>query len=371
MCVNPRTLDNGLLVSCRECWQCRETYISDWVGRCIAEAEDAAATHLVTLTYGGGDHIDARVLNYDHVRAYLKKIRSAGYPVRYFCVGEYGSTKGRAHWHMLLFWQGEMPKLTEQFMDPTEAGSDHSIRMNWSYNQYFWPHGHSKYEVAEVSGARYVMKYMQKDFRDPENDAEYGMSSHPLLGWRYYKRLAKQYVDQQLAPQDKLYRFRDVRTKQDRPVEFYMSRNVWLFFCQQYLLEWRSQYGDAHRPTSPMLDDYEDLIAKRVRDAVEPALEMAPHMREPLKPWVCPRTGRRYHDGDTQAPVGWSTTLQAWYYPAEPEVGVPVLFWSFNDSGEPAWQSVIRTAAWAERRRAELELRKASGKTYETESRGR
>lgn len=351
MCVTPIVLDNGLIVSCRVCWQCREVYLADWTGRCIAESQDATETHLATLTYGGGDHIDSRILNYEHVRKYLKKIRNDGFKVRYFCVGEYGSAKGRAHWHLLLFWQGKVPK----------------YKMNWSEDQEFWPHGHSKYELGDAGAARYVMKYMTKDFSDPEYVGEYGMSSHPMLGYRWFARFAQKHVDQGLAPQTKLYWFQDVLKKDGYAKEFHMSRNVWMYFCETYLRVWATRFPGKHRPSSPMLDEYEDLVAKR--DApVE--LRRDASFIPPGKPWLCPVNGHRYRDGDIETPVGWSETLRHWFYPVFPQPGILPVFWSFDENGERAWQSVIRTEAWAERRRAVLELQSASGKSYLTESRG-
>lgn len=367
MCVNPRVLDSGLLVSCRECWQCRETYISDWAGRCTAESQDAVATHLVTLTYGGGDHVDARVLNYQHVRTYLRAIRDSGHAIRYFCVGEYGSTKARAHWHLLLFWQNTLPKIQDGFMPP-EAKLKNEIRLDWSCEQMYWPHGHSKYEVAEHQAARYVMKYMQKDFRDAENHSEYGMSTKPMLGYRFFARQAQLYVDAQLAPQDRIYRIPDVRNKRNNQLtEFYMSRNVWLYFCQTYLDAWYRAYPGRHRPTSPILDDYEDLIAKRARP--DP-LQYPPQVRAAQRPWIDPRSGRRYRDGDIEAPVGWNSVLQLYFYPAELEAHIPVLYWTFDGEGRPSWQKDIVTAAQAENRRAVSELRKESVRSYRDQSKG-
>lgn len=350
MCVKPNNV-NGLLVSCRECWQCIEVYKSDWTGRCIAESEDALQTHLVTLTYNGGDHLDARILNYEHIRQYFRNIRNKGHKVRYFCVGEYGALKGRAHWHALLFWQSPPPIHT----------------LNWAGIFPFWDHGNSLYEKGSSAAARYIMKYMTKNFSDPEFIGEYGMSSHPLLGHKFYRRLAGDYVKAGLAPQDKKYRFPEVTNNRGNIVEFHMSRNVWLFFCQQYLEQWFIANPGKHRPTSPMLDDYEDLMASRT--SVRP-LMFKPLSREPGIPWLCPRTGREYRDADTRAPIGWSDTLRVWFYPATPEPGVMTKYWSFSDEGKRTWRNEIRTEAWAERRQAVSELRKLSGQTYETLSRG-
>ena len=123
MCLNPILLPNGQEVACHQCWQCVRRRIDDWQGRCIAESLTSRAAHVVTLTYGrdrrygAADHLQAAVLTYSDVQRFLKHLRGYGdraakkHPVRYFCCGEYGHMKGRAHWHCLLFWQGEVPDI--------------------------------------------------------------------------------------------------------------------------------------------------------------------------------------------------------------------------------------------------------------------
>ena len=81
----------------------------DWQGRCIAEAATAKAAFAVTLTYGRdamGEKLHERavVMTYSDVQRYLKLLRRHRYTVRYFCAGEFGSEKGRVHWHIILFF---------------------------------------------------------------------------------------------------------------------------------------------------------------------------------------------------------------------------------------------------------------------------
>ena len=152
MCLSPLKISDVGWVACRECWQCRERKVDDWVGRNIAESKTAKAAHVVTLTYGedprigGIDHIRAALLTYSDVQKYLKRLRGDGYPVRYFVVGEYGSVKGRAHWHIVLYWQAAVP--------------EHRHREN--FMQKHWPHGWSYWDEVSPSAIRYACKYLQK-----------------------------------------------------------------------------------------------------------------------------------------------------------------------------------------------------------------
>ncbi|TIS17093.1 MAG: hypothetical protein E5X07_34615, partial [Mesorhizobium sp.] len=152
MCANPRHLPDGIEVACHKCWQCRENRINDWVGRCIAESKTARATHSITLTYGRDDagiedHLRAALLTYSDVQKYLKRLRKDGYPCRYFVAGEYGSEKGRAHWHLIIFWQDRVP--------------EHEL--NRRFLQKHWTHGWSHWELPSYASIRYVMKYISKD----------------------------------------------------------------------------------------------------------------------------------------------------------------------------------------------------------------
>ena len=121
MCISPRTLRDGTQVVCRECWRCRRARVDDVIGRCIAEMRTTpVGVHSVSLTYGRdrdessvtygeAEHERAVVLTYSDVQKLMKLLRVNGYPCRYLVVGEYGSRKGRAHWHAIFFWTKRVP----------------------------------------------------------------------------------------------------------------------------------------------------------------------------------------------------------------------------------------------------------------------
>lgn len=123
-CLRPKTViaPSGLSVRirCQRCAPCCEDKRRDWTGRCLAEAAHSKGAYAITLTYGTDRRIQgdrdkegARRLRYDHVQKYLKRIRKAGYVIRYFIAGEYGRTKDRAHWHCLIFFQNAVPPMPE------------------------------------------------------------------------------------------------------------------------------------------------------------------------------------------------------------------------------------------------------------------
>lgn len=170
MCVSPGILPNGQLIGCRKCWQCKERRIDDWVGRCIAESKTAKACHFVTLTYGEAtedgkdegtrvgakDHERTAVLTYSDVQKFMKKVRFDGFKVKYFAVGEYGSLKGRAHWHLLMFWQERVPSLPLM----------RRIHSKWWADEDGKPLGFVRWEKLTNKSVRYAMKYLTKDMEE-------------------------------------------------------------------------------------------------------------------------------------------------------------------------------------------------------------
>ena len=263
MCLNPVKISDVGFVACRECWQCRETKVDDWVGRNIAESKTAKAAHVVTLTYGQDrttgdiDHIRAAVLTYSDVQKYLKYLRVDGFPVRYFVVGEYGSMKGRAHWHIILYWQGPVP--------------DHVLREN--FMQKHWPHGWSYWDKCSPEAIRYACKYLLKDPADEEKQGWGPMpSKKPPLGHDYFRQLAEQYLEQGLSPQTLFYHFPDVRRvprtlrakthKQFReaakPVQFHLTGKSAENFLQYFIDIWREAHDGEDPPRSEIIWDFLD-----------------------------------------------------------------------------------------------------------------
>lgn len=258
MCQQPRRMPNGVEVACRECWQCRENYINDWVGRCIAESQVATASHLITLTYGpdehgNEDHVRARILTYSDVQLYLKRLRRAGYPLRYFVVGEYGSRKGRAHWHLLAFWQDKVPphQLDKRFMEPHWADGKDRVR------------GWSQWERLTHYAVRYCCKYITKEAAQRgERQGHLAMSKKPPLGDGYLRQLAARYAQQGLAPQDAFYSFPDVCDKKGKRIKFFLRGVSRENFLRYYAAEWRRR-SVQHEPSSDFMLDFHDREAER------------------------------------------------------------------------------------------------------------
>lgn len=121
--------DEKLRVRCGHCVTCRMAKAREWSLRLEMESKYWNDLCFVTLTYDNENlsyHIVSKelVLNeevgqsgfcaaddiyfpslaYDDLTLYIKRVRKCcDHKIRYFAVGEYGTRRGRPHWHILFF----------------------------------------------------------------------------------------------------------------------------------------------------------------------------------------------------------------------------------------------------------------------------
>ena len=243
MCIAPVKLDDGTEVGCRECWQCRKRRVNDYVGRCIAESKFSKKTYAVTLTYDGDQGVNAVTLIYKDVQDFLKRLRKK-HKCRYIVTGEYGSAKGRSHWHIILFFKDSWPEVTS------------NKRVDWKY----WKHGFSYFQEPDWKGFEYCLKYVLKDQTSRQSDSHLAMSKKPPLGHEFFQQLAKQYVEQALVPQTYFYKFGDVRDYKNREKGFMMQGKTRENFMETFVNEWEDRY--SHEPLSELVTDYYDDITE-------------------------------------------------------------------------------------------------------------
>lgn len=111
-CLGLRYLPKqDMLVPCGHCPFCMATRRSDWALRLHYESKLHLVSHFITLTYANSSLVwkgGQSQLHLPHLQLWFKRVRKAGYKVRYYAVGEYGSKTFRPHYHVLLF--GEVPE---------------------------------------------------------------------------------------------------------------------------------------------------------------------------------------------------------------------------------------------------------------------
>lgn len=187
---------------CDRCWSCRENYVSDWVGRCLAEAdcgEDGLPQTCCTLslTYAPPtDPLDLahRVVDPYHFQLFMKRLRNAGHKVRYLVAGEYGDKKGRSHFHAILFFShlAETGQPAPVLEDRKAFRADPSIAKPFSRQMPHkemchiseWPHGHveADWSMTEKS-VRYCCEYL---YQDGKRTAWFSQSKKPQIGFYWF-----------------------------------------------------------------------------------------------------------------------------------------------------------------------------------------
>lgn len=148
-------------VPCGKCAYCRASRKADWAFRIHYEAMySQLPAWFVTLTYDeksvkrvkGG-----RSLRFRDVQLMLKRMRKAGWKLRYVCVGEYGSQTQRPHYHMILFTDC-----------PPEKIGDYWRRL-W-FGKVWRPLGHVHIGTVTDASIAYCMKYIVDKQVLPEGD---------------------------------------------------------------------------------------------------------------------------------------------------------------------------------------------------------
>jgi len=193
---------------CDRCWSCRENYVSDWVGRCLAEADcgpDGLRQTCCTLSLTYAPPTDAgdfshRVVDPSHFQLFMKRLRNAGHKVRYLVAGEYGDTFGRAHFHVILFFSDlketgkPAPVLHDRKAfraDPTIASPfSRQIPQKEMVHISEWPHGHVVADWSMTEKAvRYCCEYL---YQDGKRTGWFSQSKKPQIGFYWFAQKAAQ-----------------------------------------------------------------------------------------------------------------------------------------------------------------------------------
>lgn len=207
MCINPSYVwvQRGPKweqqpVACRQCWRCRKNRVNDYVARSMAEAAYSSVVATVTLTYAPRDDLADKILCPRHFQLFMKLLRRAGHKVRYLVAGEYGSLKGRAHFHAILFFQRLEP-LADRGAVPAYGVPGpfcREIPQKDMVHIREWPHGHVTVDwSADERAIRYVCKYL---LADDKNNAWFSLSKKPALGAAFFADKARQAVEMGVLP---------------------------------------------------------------------------------------------------------------------------------------------------------------------------
>lgn len=187
-----------VLVPCGKCVLCRKRKQSEWIFRLTIEQQCSMNTLFITLTYDD-DHLPLKGVQKDHCQKFIKRYRKyyETHPwkkIKYFLVSEYGSTTGRPHYHLILFYNWRIDLIPESTL-----------------LQDCWKMGSIKIGTCTPESISYCTKYLMKENKDPfgffPNTTFTLMSRRPAIGIEYLfngevARLHAERVDFQVISPD-------------------------------------------------------------------------------------------------------------------------------------------------------------------------
>lgn len=211
-----------MLLPCRKCIPCQYKRSQEWSIRNSLEAQGHEFKYFLTLTYSEDSliHIqnkyNCKTLVLEDMQLFLKRLRkNTGQKFRYYLCGEYGSLKGRPHYHMLLYGLN-IPDL--DFLYKTDKGYNY---YKSDFIQNCW--GLGIVQISEFSdyNSMYTSRYCTKkiDFENNVLDVkkEFNtMSRRGGIGLEYYN-----HNKLELYGNDVMYYHFNGKTYKMKPLKFF------------------------------------------------------------------------------------------------------------------------------------------------------
>lgn len=184
-----------------------------------------------TMTYREED-LPGPLLDSEDPKRFWKRLRKDGRKFRYLCVGEYGSLKGRPHWHAIVFTNEYMPR---------------------DYVTERWGKGNVNQPCFDASpkGMRYVAKYIHKPGDELQAPGRKLLSNSQHFAERSLIRLGRAYAEGggvEMPPTYRIY-----------GKEYPIVDRAQAFFVRGF-------YEVAGRP--PRVESCQERMARYTREAV-------------------------------------------------------------------------------------------------------
>lgn len=151
---------NPLVVACGRCRFCIINHAQEWAVRCVHESRSYPENGFLTLTYSPEalrEHLaDRNTLSLDHLQRFMKRYRRAVGPLRFFAGAEYGDSRDRPHFHVLVFGH--------RFSDLRPARPSASGKPLYTSEQLesLWGYGYARIGDVSFQSASYVARYCLK-----------------------------------------------------------------------------------------------------------------------------------------------------------------------------------------------------------------
>lgn len=186
-----------LTVPCGKCLACRANNASQWATRVMHEAEYVDTACFITLTYSP-DYVPSDYsLRKSDLQKFLKRLRitldrqKLGHIRAYLACGEYGSKRGRPHYHVLLL--GWSPH-DLQFYSTSYSGEPIYTS---KFLESIWRFGFCPVGTLTGRSAAYVARYSKKLLNNAGNRLKPFVESSrriPLVGVNGSGAIGSQWV---------------------------------------------------------------------------------------------------------------------------------------------------------------------------------
>lgn len=174
-CISPVYVSRAkTFVPCGKCAFCIKKTIDAWCLRLGHEMEISSSAFFLTLTYDNEHLPPGEELSKRDLQLFIKRLRKVNPGIRYFAIGEYGSEKGRPHYHAVIFNLVNLDLITSSWCD--HDGN---------------PIGHVVGDRAVMGRIRYMVEYMALPQKDNGKQKAFRiMSRRPGIGFSYVKKWA-------------------------------------------------------------------------------------------------------------------------------------------------------------------------------------
>lgn len=172
-CISPVYVRKVMThVPCGKCAFCIKKAIDAWCLRLSHEMEISSSAFFITLTYDNEHIPPGEELCKRDLQLFIKRLRKVNSGIRYFAIGEYGTEKGRPHYHAVIFNLIDLSLVNSAWCD---------INGN--------SFGHVVGDRATMGRIRYMVEYMALPTQDNGKEKAFRiMSRRPGIGFCYVQK---------------------------------------------------------------------------------------------------------------------------------------------------------------------------------------
>lgn len=169
-------------VPCGKCEGCLLDRAFAWSVRCTCESYYHRENYFLTLTYDKAHLPSDRQLNRVHVQQFIKRLRKhfSGYKLRFFYCGEYGESRHRPHYHMIVFGL-PLSEKDYRLFPHSVSKKGHINYVNPKISQ-LWYYGLCTIGSFSSSSAAYVAQYTLKKNKTNFRYSSFSRSDLKKLG---------------------------------------------------------------------------------------------------------------------------------------------------------------------------------------------